>query len=518
MTRVLLCVLLTLGPVCGYADDGIVIHHDEITQLRGALPTDYMSYQGELLEDEVPVDGPVDFRFRFWDSPTSGSQLGVSTVLAVPVNGGRFSTFVFPSLAGANQISYMEVEVSRAQPPNFVSLGRQQLGAVPYSEFAQHANSAGLADTAVTATFANTATQANTSVMAATAQNALAPWVLAAGSLNYAGKVGINTTISSAALHVESAPDNDLALRVRGTSEAGYAAWVEGVNAAALYALNSSAQGGTSIYSRLTGAAGSAITAFAEASSGDVRGITAITQSADGYAGYFLGGRNYLQGSTGIGVANPSDKLHIVAAPGQSALRIQVDGATKLRVNANGGVAIGVNASPPADGLFVQGEIQTPPRTRWLSIDGRGFSLDSSAWIEGQTIGTQDPLRLNRRAADSRNDVWISAAAALPHAAVVTELRAHAKDDSSTTNLRVSLMRRVLATGTTTTMASVITNGASSAIQSPATTSIAQATIDNQNHSYYLVAQWDTGLTGVEVDRTLLHAVRVTYTTTNPGP
>lgn len=60
----------------------------------------------------------------------------------------------------------------------------------------------------------------------------------------------------------------------------------------------------------------------------------------------------------GIGVTVPSDKLHINAATGEDALRVQVNSLTKLRVWSNGGVSVGSPVIPPVNGLYVNGSIQ----------------------------------------------------------------------------------------------------------------------------------------------------------------
>jgi hypothetical protein len=534
MTRFLILFLCVLVAALAHAQGGITIHHDDIKAGQSG-PTDQMSYQGELLNNGVPVEGPVDFIFDFWSAGLGGENFGSATILAVPVVQGRFATTIPTNFPDTGVIVFMEVSISQSQPPVYTSLGRQELIAAPFAVHADTALEANLAGQAVLADFATAAGNASNAINATNAINAInaisadsaqtaqvavtaqAPWLKEPGKLYYFGNVGINTQNSQHSLHVVGGATGESALQVNGLG-AGYAASIDSENGPALYAVNRSAAGGPAIYARLLGAAGSAVQARSEATTGDARGISATTLSPGGYAGYFLGGRNYFEGNTGIGTTDPSDKLHVSAAAGQSALRVQVDGNTKLRVTSNGGVAIGVNGSPPVDGLFVQGDIQMGERTRWLSVDGRGFSLDSSAWIEGQLVGATEQPRLYMRTAGSRTDVWISAGVQLPHGAIVSELRAYAKDDSTTTNIRVSLMRRLLATGAAGTMASVITAGNSIAIQSPSTASISQPTIDNQNYAYYLVSTWDTGLSGVEVDRTLLQGARITYTVTSPGP
>ncbi len=62
--------------------------------------------------------------------------------------------------------------------------------------------------------------------------------------------------------------------------------------------------------------------------------------------------------NVGIGTTLPTDKLHINSAVGEDPLRVQVNSTTKLRVWANGGTAIGTLATPPVNGLLVQGTLQ----------------------------------------------------------------------------------------------------------------------------------------------------------------
>lgn len=73
----------------------------------------------------------------------------------------------------------------------------------------------------------------------------------------------------------------------------------------------------------------------------------ALNFNAEG--GNMLLGNTTDDGSVGIGVTSPSDRLHIDTAAGQSAFRVQQDGQTRLRINANGGLSFGANNSSVAD-------------------------------------------------------------------------------------------------------------------------------------------------------------------------
>lgn len=59
----------------------------------------------------------------------------------------------------------------------------------------------------------------------------------------------------------------------------------------------------------------------------------------------------------GVNAPIPSDALHVVGTAAENPLRVQVGTATKLRVLSNGGTTIGANntSGTPADGLYVQG-------------------------------------------------------------------------------------------------------------------------------------------------------------------
>ena len=102
------------------------------------------TYQGRLTMDGAPVDGSYDFRFRIFDAPTGGNQVGSTVAVGdVAVNDGLFTVQLdFGAGAFDGQARWLEVGVrDGASDGAYNALaGRQPLTAAPY---AVHATEAG---------------------------------------------------------------------------------------------------------------------------------------------------------------------------------------------------------------------------------------------------------------------------------------------------------------------------------------------------------------------------------------
>lgn len=108
------------------------------------------TYQGELVDDGLPVDEVCDFQFSLWDDGGGGSQIGATqTSEDVAVIGGRFNVTVndanqFGSNAFNGDPRWLEIGVRcPAGNGTYTTLNqRQPLSATPYAQFAARAAAA----------------------------------------------------------------------------------------------------------------------------------------------------------------------------------------------------------------------------------------------------------------------------------------------------------------------------------------------------------------------------------------
>jgi hypothetical protein len=112
------------------------------------------------------------------------------------------------------------------------------------------------------------------------------------------GNVGIGTTTPEEKLTVAGGTIKS------STSEATG----KGVVGVASYTGNGTNYGG---YFEARGTGGAGVYGFASHTSGTNYGVYGETKSPNGYAGYFIGGRNAFQGDVGIGCNDPGEKLDV---------------------------------------------------------------------------------------------------------------------------------------------------------------------------------------------------------------
>ncbi|MBN1865905.1 hypothetical protein JW916_01310 [Candidatus Sumerlaeota bacterium] len=94
------------------------------------------TYQGQLTEGGIPANGSYDFRFRLFDAPSAGTQIGSTlTIDAVSVTGGVFTvTLDFGPDAFDGSARFLRVQVRPHGTTTFTGLDpRQELRPVPHA-------------------------------------------------------------------------------------------------------------------------------------------------------------------------------------------------------------------------------------------------------------------------------------------------------------------------------------------------------------------------------------------------
>jgi len=163
-----------------------------------------INYQGRLIKDGVPVNGPADMEFKLYTQLTGGTPLKTIPMNSVPVYNGLFRAVL--DLEGINwaagETIYLEVKVGTE-----ILTPREEIYAYPY------AINTRFLEGKAKEYFINTSTDTQRKD----------------GGLNIMGNVGIGTTNPTAKLHVAGTAGTDGIRFPDGTlqtTSAGVKAWV----------------------------------------------------------------------------------------------------------------------------------------------------------------------------------------------------------------------------------------------------------------------------------------------------
>jgi hypothetical protein len=320
------------------------------------------TYQGQLKEGGVPADGvDYDFRFRLFDDPAAGTQVGDALFFNdQTVENGLFTLELdFGAGIFTGDALWLEVGVKRQPLDPFTVLSpRQPLDAAPYALYALDAGSAGFwaasANDIYNTNSGNVGigtTTPSATLEVANEGNTYA--IQAASSSIPVYAVRNSTTGSEPAIHGESGSGTAQAAAILGvltnetpgsgasavrghvptTSAFGIGVW--GDHDGDGWGLHGTSVGGSGVYGSASASSGTTygvrgrawspegcgvygysgvgtgVYGSATETSGTNYGVRGNTASPDGYAGYFTGGRSYFEGNVGIGAENPSWPLTI---------------------------------------------------------------------------------------------------------------------------------------------------------------------------------------------------------------
>lgn len=106
-----------------------------VFSMTGLGQSTQFTYQGRLLDNNLPATGLYDVQFRLWDSLAGGTPVGpAQELLAVPVTNGIFSVQLDFGAQFTGAARFMRIDVRPAGPGAYQTLSpRQPIASTPYA-------------------------------------------------------------------------------------------------------------------------------------------------------------------------------------------------------------------------------------------------------------------------------------------------------------------------------------------------------------------------------------------------
>ncbi|USO00071.1 MAG: tail fiber domain-containing protein [Phycisphaeraceae bacterium] len=397
---------------------------------RAAPVSQAFTYQGLLHEGGGPYTGNADFKFHVYDAATGGLELTDQVLWTGPVADGVFTTEVdFGSFVFLGDAVWLEVEVRTPAGGGgaYTTLTpRQRIAATPYALYALAGNEGpqgpvgpqgpqgadgppgaqgpqgpqgpvgpegpagttswlGLAD--VPAGFADNIDNDTTYTAGTGLGLSGTQFGIANNGVGFTQLQTDSNMLSKVSGQVMVVSNPQQITLLDASAKLGIGAPINNTATFQVFQGADAAAGGQDGYAVFGYGNGPNIAIDNdEIMARNASSAATLTLNADG--GNILLGNSSADGLVGIGVAGPSDRLHINSALGQDAMRVQINGTTRFRIGASGGVAIGNSNTTVADGdLYAAYNVgigtPTPSNRLHIAADSAlasGLQLTYSIW------------------------------------------------------------------------------------------------------------------------------------------
>ena len=121
----------------------------------------------------------------------------------------------------------------------------------------------------------------------------------------------------------------------------------------------------------------------------------------------------YVNGNVNIGTTASSSRLQVNSTSGQNAFIAQVNGSNKFMVNSNGSVSVGAATTGPANGMYVNGNVNigTTSSSSRLQVNSASGQAAFTAQVNGSTklsVNSNGSVSVGSTSSGPANGMYIS--------------------------------------------------------------------------------------------------------------